>query len=274
MAKFIISGFADEIDDSLEKQMETLKELGIKYIEMRGVNGKNLCDYKAEDTREIKRVLDENGFKLSAVGSPIGKIGINDDFEPHFEKFKNAVEIAKIMQTKYIRMFSFFIPEGGDADIYKDRVLSYWKRFADHAALHGITLLHENEKDIYGDIPRRCLDVLNAFDSNVCEGIFDPANFVQCGCDTKEAFEMLRSHTVYMHIKDAQKVDGKVVPSGEGDGNVAFILGELAKSDYEGFLSLEPHLETGDIAVCGADKFKIAHRALVEILKDIDAQVE
>ena len=269
MAEFIISGFADEIDDSLEKQMETLKELGIKYIEMRGVNGKNLCDYKAEETREIKRVLDENGFKLSAVGSPIGKIGINDDFEPHFEKFKNAVEIAKIMETKYIRMFSFFIPKGENPDDYKDKVLGYWKRFTDYAAQENIILLHENEKDIYGDSPERCLQVLNTFPSTVCQGIFDPANFVQCGYDTKEAFEELKDHTVYMHIKDAVMGSGEVVPSGEGDGNIAYILSELKKADYKGFLSLEPHLATGDIAVCGADLFKKAHSALMDILERV-----
>ena len=273
MAKFIISGFADEIDDSLENQMKTLSELGIKYIEMRGVNGKNLCDYEPEQTRAIKNQLDDNGFKLSAVGSPIGKIGINDDFEPHFEKFKKVVEIAKIMDTKYIRMFSFFIPKGDDPGIYRDRVMEYWKRFSDYAAANDIILLHENEKDIYGDIPSRCRELLDIFDGCNVAGIFDPANFVQCRIDTKEAFNLLRDRTVYMHIKDAVKSTGRVVPSGEGDGNLEYILRELAESGFEGFLSLEPHLETGDIAVCGADKFKIAHAALMDILKGIEAEI-
>lgn len=273
MAKFIITGFADEIDNSLEKQMETLTELGIKYIEMRGVNGKNLSDYEPEDTVAIKKTLDENGFKLSAVGSPIGKIGINDDFEPHFEKFKKVVEIAEIMETKYIRMFSFFIDKQDDPAEYKDKVLSYWKRFEEYAAEHNIILLHENEKGIYGDTPERCKDILDAADPAVVRGIFDPANFVQCGVETKAGFELLRDKIVYMHIKDAMMDSGKVVPSGEGDGNLEYILRSLADSGYEGFLSLEPHLETGDIAVCGADKFKIAHKALMDIITKLDVEI-
>lgn len=274
MSKFIITGFADEIDNSLEKQMETLKELGVKYIEMRGVNGKNLSDYEPEDTVAIKKTLDENGFKLSAVGSPIGKIGINDDFEPHFEKFKKVVEIAKIMETKYIRMFSFFIDKNDNPADYREKVLAYWKRFADYAAENGIMLLHENEKGIYGDNAERCKDILDSCDSSVVRGIFDPANFVQCKVDTKAAFELLRGDVVYMHIKDALMENGKVVPSGQGDGNLEFILKSLCDSGYEGFLSLEPHLETGDIAVCGADKFKIAHKALLDIITKLDAEIE
>lgn len=273
MSKFIITGFADEIDNDLQKQMETLNELGIRYIEMRNVNGKNLSDYTLEEAKEIKRTLDENGFQLSAIGSPIGKIDINDDFEPHFEKFKNVVAIAELMQTKYIRMFSFFIPKEQAAQTYTERVLEYWKRFADYAQAHGIVLLHENEKGIYGDNAERCKTILDALDPTVVRGIFDPANFVQCGVDTAAAFDLLEKDIVYMHIKDAIKGSGRVVPSGEGDGNVAQILTRLCDSGFEGFLSLEPHLETGDIAVCGADKFKIAHKALMNILEKLDCEI-
>ncbi len=273
MAKFIITGFADEIADSLTEQMATLKELGIHYIEMRNVDGKNLSDCTLEEARAIKARLDENGFRLSAVGSPLGKIGVNDDFGPHYEKFKHVCQIARIMETRYIRTFSFFIPKGEDADVYQEKVLGYWKQFADYARTQDLILLHENEKGIYGDTPARCKTLLDAMDWNVVKGIFDPANFVQCGCDTKTGFDLLEKQIVYMHIKDALLENGKVVPSGQGDGNLAYILGRLAAQGYEGFLSLEPHLQTGDIAVCGADKFKIAYNALMDILKTLDCQI-
>lgn len=273
MSKFIITGFADEIDDSLEKQMDTLGELGIKYIEMRGVNGKNLSDYEPKNTKKIKEMLDSRGFRLSAVGSPIGKINIHDDFAPHFEKFKRVVEIAEIMETKYIRMFSFFIDKGENPDAYQEQVLAHWQQFASYVAGSGIVLLHENEKDIYGDIPSRMSNILNATDRKTVRGIFDPANFVQCGVDTKAAFDTLRQDIVYMHIKDALKENGQVVPSGEGDGNLEYILTELANGGFEGFLSLEPHLQTGDIAVGGAEKFKIAYHALMKIIRKLNVEI-
>lgn len=273
MSKFIISGFADEISNDLSEQLAVLNELGIKYMEMRNVNGKGLVDHSIEEVKEIKKQLDAAGVKLSSVGSPIGKIKITDDFEPHFEKFKHTVEIAKLLEAPYIRMFSFFIPEGEDADQYKDEVLRRWKCFEDYARGTGVVLLHENEKGIYGDIAERCKVVLDNVDFDVVKGIFDPANFVQCNSETKAGFALLRDKIVYMHIKDARNSDNVVVPSGEGDGNVEYILTELANAGYEGFLSLEPHLLTGDIAVCGKPMFIKAYDALMKILKKLDVEI-
>ena len=120
MQNFILSEFSDEIDPNLNIQMEELKKHNIGYIEMRGVNGKNIGDYTQDEIKEVKKQLDENGFKVSAIGSPFGKININDDFEPHFEKYKNCIELAKILETKYIRIFSFFITDGKDPYSHRD----------------------------------------------------------------------------------------------------------------------------------------------------------
>ncbi len=274
MSKFIISGFADEISDELSEQLATLNELGIKHMEMRNVNGKGLIEHSLEEVKEIKKQLDTAGVKLSAIGSPIGKIQITAPFEEHFEKFKHAIECAKILEAPYIRMFSFFYAEGDNPEKYTDEVLRRWKCFEDYARGTGVTLLHENEKQIYGDIDTRCKVVLDACDKEVVRGVFDPANFIQCGVDTKKAFALLRDDIVYMHIKDALAESGEVVPSGEGDGNVPYILTELANSGYEGFLSLEPHLLTGDIAVCGVPMFKKAYNALMNIISNLNVTVE
>ncbi len=243
MSKFILSAFADEAAEDLKTQMDILESHGINHIEMRGVNGKNVADLTIDEAKSIKKELDARGFKISALSSPIGKQSITDDFGPHLEKFKNTLEVAKILDTEYIRMFSFFIPKDTDPAVYRDEVMRRWKGFVKAAEGTGLVLLHENEKDIYGETPERCLDIIETMDSPNVKAIFDPANFVQC--DVKnypEAYEVLRDHTVYMHIKDAVYSDHHVVPSGYGDGNVKEILSELYKKGFEGFLSLEPHL--------------------------------
>lgn len=243
MSKFILSAFADEIDIDLNTQMDVLKEHGISYIEMRGVNGKCIVDYSLEEVKDIKRQLDERGFKLSSIGSPIGKINITDDFGPHLELFKHTMEIAKIMDCKYIRMFSFFIPKGEKPEKYRDEVMLRWGEFVKAAEGSGLILLHENEKDIYGDTAERCLDILKTLNCSYVKAIFDPANFVQCNVKTyPEAYELLKDYVVYMHIKDAVYSDHHVEPAGYGDGKVKEILEELYKRGYEGFLSIEPHL--------------------------------
>lgn len=243
MNNFILSAFADEIDPQLSTQMDVLDRFGIKHIEMRGVNGKNLTLYSLEEAREIKKQLDRRCFKISAVGSPIGKIKITEAFDPHLELFRHTIKIAKILDTKYIRMFSFYIPKGEAPEKYREEVINRLKQFIDAADGSGLTLLHENEKDIYGDTPERCLDLFETINCSYFKAVFDPANFVQCDIKTyPRAYNLLKSHIAYIHIKDALFKNHRVVPAGYGDGKVKEILTELYKSGFEGFLSLEPHL--------------------------------
>ena len=277
-----ITGFADEISDDLSTQIESLKKLDIHYVEMRGVDGNNLIFHNNEKVKEIRSRLDDAGIALSALGSPLGKIGIEDSFDKHFEDFKRAVEIAHMMDTKNIRMFSFYISDE-QRQTRKGEVFDRLGRFVDCASDNDIVLLHENEKGIYGEKAPECLELMKEFAGDHFRAIFDFANFVQCGQDTLEAYEMLKDYIAYIHVKDARSKTGTVVPSGYGDGNVEIILKKLFEKGFDGFLSLEPHLfefrgfsdlergkatplsESGHV-FSGYEAFTTAHSALLEIL--------
>lgn len=274
-----ISGFADEIDGSVDKQIELLQELGIAWVEFRSGDGSGIADYTAEQAKAVKEKLDRSGIRVSALGSPIGKIGIRDEFEPHFEKFRHVCELAKIMGTDRIRMFSFYYPEQEDPAQYRDEVLRRMRKMVEYAAAQKLILQHENEKGIYGDNAERCLDLMKEFYGPSFACTFDFANFVQCRQDTLEAYEMLKPYISYIHVKDALWKDGLVVPAGRGDGHVPEILERLDLAGYQGFLSLEPHLT--DFAGLkglephaaargrsdGAAAFCQAHAALVQLLE-------
>lgn len=280
MSNFIISGFSDEIDDNIEKQFTVLQKLGIKYFEPRGINGKNISELTDEEVFELLAMMKKYGIRASSIGSPIGKIGIRDDFEEHFEKFKRVVEIAKMLGTEYIRIFSFYIPEGQNPELFRGEVTLRLVRMIKYAASENVVLLHENEKGIYGDTAERCLNLFDALYSSNFKAVFDPANFVQCGENVKKAFEMLKPYISYMHIKDALE-DGSVVPAGMGCGEVEYILKSLS-SEYIGFLSIEPHLgafigvenlekasNMEKLEKSSADKFELAYNALKSILERI-----
>lgn len=233
--KFQLSAFADEADSMLSGQISAMKENGISYLEIRGVDGENIADISVQKAKEIRRQLDDASLKVWSLGSPYGKIGIEDDFGPHLEKFKKSLEIADILGTKHIRLFSFYIPQEDTYDKYKDAVMQRLEQFIKAAKGSDVILCHENEKDIYGDIASRCLEIHKAFPE--IKAIFDPANFIQCGQDTKEAWTLLAPYVEYMHIKDAL-ADGSVVPAGKGIGNLPYLL-----ENYQGsVLTLEPHL--------------------------------
>lgn len=276
----ILTGFADEIAASLDTQMRVLDKLHMNHIEMRGVDGRNFVEYTEEEARDVRKRLEDRGFALSAVGSPIGKIGITDDFAPHMELFKHTVELAHIMGTPNIRMFSFYVPRE-EAESCRGKVMEQLGQFADYAAANEAVLLHENEKGIYGEMAENCLDIMKCFAGPHFKAVFDFANFVQVGQDTLEAYELLKPYIAYIHVKDALLKDGSVVPAGHGDGNVREILGRLKADGYSGYLSLEPHLSEftgfsslekgGQIGrkLSGEESFTLAHDALLKILEEL-----
>lgn len=277
-----ISGFSDEIDSCVVTQFEVLNTLGIKYFEPRGIDGKNISTLNADEVKELKDKMDKYGIKVSSIGSPVGKMNVEDDFTEHFEMFKNVVYIAKELESKYIRMFSFYKKEGDWTEEKRAEVLRRLKMMIDYAKENDVVLLHENEKDIYGDIVDRYADLMEELYCDNFKGVFDPANFVQSGEDTKYAYEKLNKYIEYVHIKDARKEDGKVVPSGMGNGNIEYVLKNLFDNGYKGYLSLEPHLgsfegladlELDDqmekLPKGGEGTYTVAYNALVKILENI-----
>lgn len=281
-----ISGFADEIDTALEIQVENLKKLNMKHVEMRGVDGNNLIYHDDAKVKQIKSVLNDNGITLSALGTPLGKIGITDDFGPHFEEFKRAVEVAHMMDCKNLRMFSFYLPKEGEISDYEGEVFERLGKFVDYAKSNDAVLLHENEKGIYGEQAKECRKLMDTFYGEHFKGIFDFANFVQCRQDTLEAYELMKPYIAYIHVKDAVWEDGRVVPVGYGDGNVKAILKNLYDNGFDGFLSLEPHLfnfaglaslekdqksmEKQDSKILtGAEAFELAHTSLIKLLNEL-----
>ncbi len=242
MAQFILSAFADEAAGSLTEQIKILKEEGISHIELRGVDGVNCSDLSIKDAERIHQQLTESGIKLSALGSPYGKISITDSFEEHLEKFINSLEVCKVLDCSRIRMFSFYIPKDEDPLKYRDAVLARLEQMLLLAEEKGILLVHENEKGIYGDTDDRCMDLYNAFSGRL--GIaFDPANYIQCGVDPLEAYKKQNSTITYFHMKDALKEDGSVVSVGNGNGSVEEILRAVNKTKADSvILTVEPHL--------------------------------
>lgn len=282
MYNFKFSGFSDEISEKTDVQFEVLNNLGIKYFEPRGVDGVNISALSDEERVVLKEKMAQYGIKVSSIGSPIGKIKLSDDFEAHFEMFKRVVDTAIFLDAKYIRMFSFY-HDGGDewTDSERSEVFEKLTKMINYAKEHSIILLHENEKDVYGDTWARCLDLMENLGCENFRAVFDPANFVQCGQDTKKAYEMLSPYIEYMHIKDADS-DNRVVPAGFGLGNVPYILKDLYENGYDGFLSLEPHLgsfvgladlELDDAMLSlpqsGESTFTVAFNALKKITDNI-----
>lgn len=238
MENIRIYAFSDEASADIDKQIKALMRNNLQGMEIRNVDGTNVSDITAEKAKEVKNKLDANGLCVWSVGSPIGKISITDDFSKHLDKFKHTLEIAKILDSHNIRLFSFYTPKRKNPDNYKNEVIDRLGQFCQVAKEYDVVLCHENEKGIYGDTAERCLNIHKALPN--IKGVFDPANFVQCGVHTLKAWEMLKDYVYYMHIKDALP-SGFVVPAGKGAGHVETIVQEYISLGGTNF-TIEPHL--------------------------------
>ncbi len=240
MAKFAFSAFADEAGTTLEEQINALVDNGIHYIEPRNIDGKSIIDLTDEELISAKSRLDEAGIKVGSVGSPIGKYPITDDFDSYIPKVKRAIEIAKILDTKYIRIFSFFVKQN-ELSQYRDEVIRRMKAMVALAEEAGIVLCHENESAIYGQMPNEIKDLLSSVPG--LGGIFDAANYRMNDGNVMEGIGATLINFKYMHIKDAIFGTKTIVPAGEGEGKVGDIIDVInGHTDELVYLTLEPHL--------------------------------
>jgi sugar phosphate isomerase/epimerase len=284
---FTLSAFADEISPDPREQVAVLKQCRVRFIEFRSIHKTNCLALSDEQLREFKRLLDGEGMGVSAIGSPVGKVAIDADFNAHLDKLKRAVELCGIFGTRGIRIFSYY-PPGNDPNFdpknwarHRDEVVRRMRAKAEIAAKNGLVLFHENEHRIYGDSPERVADILGAVNSPALRAAYDAANYTYGNFEPVEGWEKTKAFTAHFHIKDWKKGGHAAgheygVIAGTGDGNIAHSIRGAVAMGYEGFAVLEPHLRGGGPTggITGPDLFPYAVEAFRAILKQCGAKEE
>jgi len=276
---FTLAAFADEISPDPAAQAENLIANGVRFVELRGAFEKNALDFTDAEVKKIRKIFREAGLNVFSIGSPIGKVEITHPFEEHLEKFRRALRLAEVFNASYVRIFSFYPPgmkaEGDWRKKHRAEVMRRLGAMRDEAVGRPVTLAHENETAIYGEMASHCADIMREVGSDKLKSVFDPANFAHCGEKCFEvAWPLLRGHTAYFHIKDYSREKNEVRPAGEGDGDIARILADARARGFSGFLSLEPHLQYAGASrgFTGPELFKHATDALKKVLDSIGAE--
>lgn len=271
-----LSGFGDEVDPDPVLQMTVMLALGAKHIEVRSAWGINVVDFEEETTTRLKGILDVKGIQVSAIASPIGKVDVSLPAGDEVIRLKRVIEVAKVLNARYIRIFSFYRQANQTPAEIRDAVLERMSLLASEAEAAGVILLHENEKGIYGDTPERVLDIIESVDSPALKIAWDNANFVQVGVRPyTDGYKMLRPHLEYLQVKDAIMATGEVVPAGMGDGELYETLKALSEDGYTGFASLEPHLASAHAlgGFSGPSAFGEAARALTNLTQRVGVKL-
>ncbi len=274
-----LSAFADEISTDLDEQIAVLQAEHIHYLDLRSVGGVNVLDLDDQQVAKIKQTLEAHDIQVAAIASPVGKVPIDASFTDHLQRFKRALVVAQRFQTRYIRLFSFYPPVSAgtghhDPSDYRDEVLQRLRTMTELAQAAGLILLHENEKEIYGDSLARNLDLLKSIAKPCWRAAFDPANYLQCEEHPYPgAYAALKPWLEYVHVKDVA-ADGTLVPAGQGEGRWPEFLQALRADGYDGFLALEPHLQSAGQfqGFSGPELFRTASQALQHLLQKMSWQ--
>lgn len=278
MAK--LSAFADEVTEDFRGQVEFLAKEKVGYIEPRFINRKNIMDLNQSELKEARKMIRDHGLKVSAIGSPIGKVRLDEPFEPHLDKFKHAVDLAHFFETPFIRMFSYYAPQGKNIDDYRQQVME--RMAAKVRVVEGtdVTMVHENEAHIYGHTAENCVDLVETIGSERLRLAYDPANFVwgeKITNNVEVCWPIMKPYVVHVHIKDWKlgSADIGSLP-GQGDGQIKELLAALAAVNYDGCMTMEPHLKAGGQfgGSTGPELFSKAIAAVRELADEVGLACE
>jgi sugar phosphate isomerase/epimerase len=265
----IISACSDEISTDLALALDTLEREAITHVDLRGIWGGNVIALTDEQAAQAHHLLQERGFSVTALSTPIGKTDITADFELEVARFKRALELADRLAAPYLRLFSFYV-SAENAEQYRPEALRRLQYLCELAQPYGIVLAHENEEGGFcAWRPEECLAFHQALPDNF-RALFEPCSFTVMGYDPyTEALPLLRPYLAYLHVRDTKSGSTQYGVVGEGDVGWPELLADLQSHNFKGYLTLEPHLGWGSPTLTDemrAQNFSRAAKALREAL--------
>ena len=255
-----LSGFADEAADTIDEQIAVTRELGWNSIELRTVNGANVVDLVQEQFQRLTELMAANAMTVNAVGSTIANWGSSIE-EPETVALRAAERAIGRMHdlgTTLIRIMSWQVIRDGqgraEADQREPERIRRLRALSELFVDAGITPVHENCANWGGMSPDHTLRMLEAVPG--LKLVFDTGNppltedfakpWPYPYQSTRDYWNQIKQHVVHIHIKDSrhdpQSGDEQYCWPGEGDGDVAWLLRDLESIDYQGYLSIEPHM--------------------------------
>ncbi|MBO9609545.1 MAG: sugar phosphate isomerase/epimerase [Paenibacillaceae bacterium] len=248
----------DEVSPVLDDALTWIRERNLHHVEIRMVDGRNVIALTDDEAREVRRRVEAHGLYVAAIASPVFKCPLDpnravaggdtfgqsadEDVARHFELLERAIEIARLLGTTRIRIFSFWREE--QPEQYEAEIAAHLKRAADIAQERGCLLLLENEPSCNGGHAAEVGRLAERVDSAALRVLWDPGNEAYTGRTAfPDGYEAVKRVLAHVHLKDAiHGPDGaKCVPIGEGTVDFPGQLAALERNGYDGLYSIETH---------------------------------
>ncbi len=244
-----LTGIADEAGRDIETQIRAHRELGWDSIELRLVDGKNICgDLGDEAFEHAAACLEESCLQVTGFASAIGNWSrrIDGDFEIDLAELRRAIPRMQRLGARFIRTMSW-VGEGVPEEQWRDEALRRYAELARIAGEGGIVLAHENCTGWGGLSGRHLRELVETVGSPHLVVLFDVGNTISHGYEPWPFYRAVKDLVRYVHVKDCRAEPGgarsqRYAYPGEGDACVREILADLIASGYDGVVSIEPHV--------------------------------
>lgn len=252
--------FSDEISQDLEHALKVIKELGVEYVELRSMWGKNLMDLSPDELKRVKELIEKRNLRVAAIASPFLKCHLREEkidktrgdthlfqeksYTEHLKILEHSFELAGMFGTTIVRAFSFWRRGILTEDILAE-IVQRFRSPIKRAEEENIILALENEHDCFirtGKESRRFLERISSKNVGL---IWDPGNAFFAGeTPYPDGYNLVKDQIVHIHIKDAGKDEKDKpiwLPVGKGEVNFKGQLQSLEEDDFQGVISLETH---------------------------------
>jgi sugar phosphate isomerase/epimerase len=286
----ILSAFGDEaaVHKTAVEQFAALSALGLQYYSLRfidvGHGVKNVMKLTKGEITKLRHLEGEFGMNVTSIGSPIGKVkltktddGTRNRYVP-FKKYlqtevRRACELAHAFETKLVRGFSFYHPQGSDPWDHLPQAVDQLGEIAEACHRSDLTFGLEIEANLVGQTGQLVAELHRRVNHPALVTIFDGGNIISQGFTSQQCYEQylaMKPSIGWMHVKDyhdpalktraAHVEEDKLknfVPADVGDSGHAQILQDFAEAIPQlqrrlkrrgipgVFLDLEPHLKGG-----------------------------
>jgi len=242
---FKLSVISDEVSQDLIRVAEFARKFELDAIEIRTVWNKpphQLLDH----VNEMLSILSRYGLKVCSIASPFFKCDIDnrEEYLFHLDILRRCCELARKLEVDIIRGFTFW--RKGRYEDYEPRIIELFQKPLEIIEDEGVFLAIENEPSTFTTNGRLVSMIIEKLGSKYVKAVWDPGNDIGDPYGEKpfpEGYSYVKRHIIHVHIKDAKKIDGEVVPVPVGEGDVDFRgqFKALRDDRYKGYLSLETH---------------------------------
>ncbi|NPV80067.1 MAG: sugar phosphate isomerase/epimerase [Firmicutes bacterium] len=209
----------DEISQDPDEVLSAMIQTGIRYLEIRMIEGHNVLDLSDDKLLSLRRLLERSGIEVCAIAAPLFKTplegdhgvadGANPDpfmiaeggFSRHLELLEKAVWIARLFNTRLIRCFSFM-----GTKPYNDvlpQIVQHLSEAARKAEEADVVLCIENEPSCYARTSGQIRELLAQIPSAHIAALWDPGNAYYVGeKDLMKGFHNIRERVAHIHLKD------------------------------------------------------------------------